>query len=163
MKFLLAAVLHGHRVSRRAPSAASLGRVGVWLQALSSCRSPYFRFPICKMGIIPVTPQGQQRWHQTPDKVAMAGVSPCFCHVLFPLLLAWGCWQWACPEKLIHFSAICVRPSVLSSSLPCQLPPFFAASPVGALEIRCEITREGIGLACSRDLGWLLGETFQPS
>lgn len=74
-----------------------------------------------------------------------------------------GCRQWARPEKLIYFSAICVRSSVLSPSLPCQLPPFFAAFPVGALEIRCEITREGIGLACSRDFGWLLGETSQPS
>ncbi|KAM6332455.1 LOW QUALITY PROTEIN: uncharacterized protein O3Q21_002773 [Podargus strigoides] len=48
---------------------------------------------------------------------------------------AQGHQQWACPEKLISFSAICVRPSVLSPRLLCQLPPFFAASPVGALEI----------------------------
>lgn len=73
---------------------------------------------------------------------------------------AQGHWQWTCPEKLICFSAICVCPSVLSPSLSCQLPPFFAAFPVGELEIRCEITREGISLACSRFLGWLLGGTF---
>lgn len=120
------------------------------------------------MGIIPAT-RGDSGGGTEPPTKALAGVFPCFCSVPFtpdpgwgPAMLpgtAWGRQQWACPEKSICFSAICVRPSVLSPSLLCQLPPFFAASPVGALEIRCEITREGISLACSRDLGWLLGET----